>query len=180
MATALGRTLSRVATRPHLPRRTVRLRLTLLYGGLFLVAGALMMAITYILVERATGDTLTFSGPNGVSGAFADNGQGAESNTSTPDASFQNSPSDTNLTPEQTAEQADTFARLAREQHASQMHVLLVRSAFVLAGMALVSIGVGWVVAGRVLRPLRTITATAHDISATNLPRAPCARRPRR
>ena len=28
---------------------------------------------------------------------------------------------------------------------------------------------VGWLIAGRLLRPLRTITATARDISATNL-----------
>jgi signal transduction histidine kinase len=43
------------------------------------------------------------------------------------------------------------------------------------AGLAMVAIvavlalGVGWLIAGRVLRPLRTITATARDISARNL-----------
>jgi signal transduction histidine kinase len=44
-------------------------------------------------------------------------------------------------------------------------------SAVALAAMLLVSIAVGWFVAGRFLRPLRTITATARDISATNLHR---------
>ncbi len=180
MATALGRTLSRVAIRPHLPRRTVRLRLTLLYGGLFLATGALLMAITYALVERATGDNLTFSGPNGLSGAINDEGQGAERNAATPDASFQSSPSGRELTPDQLSEQADTFARLAREQHASQMHELLVQSAFGLAGMAFVSIGVGWVVAGRVLRPLRTITAAARRHLGDESSRATCTRRPGR
>ena len=34
----------------HLPRRTVRLRLTALYGGLFLISGAVLLAITYGLV----------------------------------------------------------------------------------------------------------------------------------
>jgi signal transduction histidine kinase len=48
---------------------------------------------------------------------------------------------------------------------------LLTFSAIALAAMALVSIVVGWLVAGRFLRPLRTITATARDISATNLHR---------
>jgi signal transduction histidine kinase len=44
-----------------------------------------------------------------------------------------------------------------------------------LAGMAMVAVlavvalGIGWLIAGRVLRPLRTITATARDISARNL-----------
>ena len=37
------------------------------------------------------------------------------------------------------------------------------------AVMVLLALGVGWLIAGRVLRPLRTITATARDISARNL-----------
>ena len=37
------------------------------------------------------------------------------------------------------------------------------------AVMVVLALGVGWLIAGRVLRPLRTITATARDISATNL-----------
>jgi signal transduction histidine kinase len=41
--------------------------------------------------------------------------------------------------------------------------------AAVVAIMALVSLALGWLIAGRLLRPLRTITATARDISARNL-----------
>jgi signal transduction histidine kinase len=44
-----------------------------------------------------------------------------------------------------------------------------ITSALALALMTVVSIALGWLVAGRVLRPLRTITAAARDISATNL-----------
>jgi signal transduction histidine kinase len=44
-------------------------------------------------------------------------------------------------------------------------------SAIGFAAMAVVSVVLGWVVAGRFLRPLRTITATARDISASNLHR---------
>jgi signal transduction histidine kinase len=39
---------------PRLPRRTARIRLTALYGGLFLVIGAALGATTYVLFERAT------------------------------------------------------------------------------------------------------------------------------
>jgi signal transduction histidine kinase len=39
----------------------------------------------------------------------------------------------------------------------------------VAAVVALLAVGVGWLIAGRVLRPLRTMTATARKISATNL-----------
>ena len=37
--------------------------------------------------------------------------------------------------------------------------------------MVLLAVVGGWLIAGRLLRPLRTITATARDISATNLNR---------
>jgi signal transduction histidine kinase len=37
--------------------------------------------------------------------------------------------------------------------------------------LVVISIGLGWWIAGRFLRPLRTITATARDISASNLHR---------
>jgi hypothetical protein len=40
--------------RLHLPARSVRLRLTALYGGLFFVCGAGLLAVTYTLVRHAT------------------------------------------------------------------------------------------------------------------------------
>ena len=36
----------------RLPRRTVRLKLTMLYGALFLVSGAVLLAVTYVLVAQ--------------------------------------------------------------------------------------------------------------------------------
>ena len=39
---------------PRWPRRTARLRLTALYSRLFLLTGAALAAITYVLFERAT------------------------------------------------------------------------------------------------------------------------------
>jgi len=50
-------------------------------------------------------------------------------------------------------------------------HRVLIASAIGLAVMVVVSLVLGWLVAGRFLRPLRTITATARDISASNLHR---------
>lgn len=49
-----GRTLRGWARNPHLPLRTVRTRLTLLYGALFLASGAVLLAITYGLAWNAT------------------------------------------------------------------------------------------------------------------------------
>lgn len=48
-------------------------------------------------------------------------------------------------------------------------HQLLIASGIALAIMAGVSLALGWLVAGRFLRPLRTITATTRLISATSL-----------
>src|SRR6202042_3930437 len=49
--------LPRLAARRmlHLPSRTVRLRLTLLYSGLFLVSGVALLATTYLLFRSNTG-----------------------------------------------------------------------------------------------------------------------------
>ena len=41
----------------------------------------------------------------------------------------------------------------------------------VIVALSALSLGAGWLIAGRFLRPLRTITATARNISASNLSR---------
>jgi signal transduction histidine kinase len=48
---------------------------------------------------------------------------------------------------------------------------VLVASAIALAVMVVVSFVLGWLIAGRFLRPLRAVTSTARDISASNLHR---------
>jgi signal transduction histidine kinase len=53
----------------------------------------------------------------------------------------------------------------------AQLDRILAASATGLAVMVAVAIVLGWLIAGRFLRPLRTITATARDISASNLHR---------
>jgi signal transduction histidine kinase len=55
------------------------------------------------------------------------------------------------------------------QQHTTDLHQLLLFSGIGLAVMAMVAIALGWLMAGRFLRPLRTITTAARDISATNM-----------
>jgi signal transduction histidine kinase len=68
-----------------------------------------------------------------------------------------------------------TIARLAKvpiivdEQRAIGLHRLQVYSGIALGIMAVVSLVLGWIVAGRALAPLRTITATTERISESNL-----------
>ena len=62
------------------------------------------------------------------------------------------------------------FLRLAEtQQQVTELHQLEIESGIALGIMAVLSGLLGWVVAGRVLRPLRTITVTAQEISETNL-----------
>jgi hypothetical protein len=56
-------------------------------------------------------------------------------------------------------------------QHSSDGHQLLVAAGIALTGMAALSLALGWLLAGRFLRPLRTITTATREISATNLHR---------
>jgi two-component system sensor histidine kinase VanS len=123
---------------PHLPSPTVRLRLTLLYGGLFFLSGAVLLAITYLIFRSAAGVNLIV--PNGSAHGTA-------------------------------RQIAATELRYADLVHRSTdaLHQGLFRSVVVLAIMTVVSIAFGWLVAGRVLRPLRTMTATTRQISERNL-----------
>lgn len=146
----------------HLPRRTVRLRLTLLYGGVFVVSGAVMLTITNLLVRRSTGFFFVQSnGPEGGTAGIVEGGTaGAIPAAPLPD----------NGTATQRAqEQANQLLGDVRHQHAVEMHQLLVQSLITLAIMSVISIWLGWLVAGRALRPLRAITAAVRDISSSNL-----------
>jgi signal transduction histidine kinase len=168
--------LARLALRPNLPRRTVRLRLTLLYGGMFLVSGAALLAITYVLVVHNTKGFI-FSSQNGLAGTVVGSPYGAPRSAS---GGQSLRVEQFGLTVHQvrvlTPQQAQAQIRQARQmkaqsdrQHNSDLHQLLIQSGIALAVMTVLSLALGWIVAGRVLRPLRTITSTARDISATNL-----------
>jgi signal transduction histidine kinase len=111
-------------------RRSVRLRLTAIYGALFLACGAALLTITYLLVEGAPFGPPRHDNPPAISG---------------------NAP-----------------IGIAVERN-SVLHALLLRSGIALAIMVLVSVWLGWIVAGRVLAPLRVITARTRDISQENL-----------
>jgi signal transduction histidine kinase len=129
-----------------LPRNTIRLRLTLLYGGLFIASGAVLLGITYIFVAHRYNNGSFF-----VTSARVPIGAGI--------AGF-GVPS----SPREVAVQA-------QQQSNAALHQLLIQSVFALALMSLVSIWLGWLVAGRVLQPLRTITSAAREISAGSLDR---------
>jgi signal transduction histidine kinase len=149
MNLALIDRITRLADRSGLRRRTVRMRLTVLYGGLFLVCGAALLAITYVLVAHATVRT-------GYVRTVVRGGGGSH------------------LKPAHGHRYAfgeSVVASAVRGQRISDLHQLVIWSGIALAIMAIIASALGWIVAGHVLAPLRTITTTTREISAKNLHR---------
>jgi signal transduction histidine kinase len=135
----------------------VRLRLTLLYGVLFLLSGAVLLTITYLLVAH--------SGSNVAMSTHSTTPFGEESVSIILGETL---PVDARLT-EAERRIAEAVQEQAVQQQAEIMHQLLVKSGVALAVMSVVSAALGWLVAGRVLRPLQTMTNTIQHISARNV-----------
>jgi signal transduction histidine kinase len=144
-------------TRRRQPKTAVRWRLTLLYGGLFFACGAVLLAITYGLVSH---DTVT-TDPGGI---FAPTKR-------LPVPSFKAVPSEVKRELSTAAGRA-TVKYVGASQRIADLHHLEIESAIALAIMALISGGLGWLVAGRVLRPLeraydaqrRFVANAAHEL----------------
>ena len=147
-------------TRLRHPQTTVRWRLTLLYGGLFLVCGAALLAITYGLVAHAT---TTGVGPRPN---FVRVGPPANVHARVPPDI---PPSLKKVLSSPTGRAAVRI--VVTGQRVSDLHHLEVQSGIALALMAIISGFLGWLIAGRVLRPLRTITTTTQEISEASLDR---------
>jgi len=155
------------------PRTTVRWRLTLLYGGLFLVCGAALLGVTYGLVShRITGSAgLTFRGVGG--GGFTGPGSGLRPLPFPPSTRLPippGVPAAVVRLMESSAGQ-EFLQFVETQQRVQELHELEIESAIALGVMAILSTVLGWFVAGRVLRPLRTITAATQEISEDNLHR---------
>ena len=147
-------------------RRTIRLRLTALYGLLFTLSGAALLVITNVLVRSAAGAGACRQSHKGGVVCEIPGGPGRRpmilsANTFGHGSAYRSDGMG--------QRQARDLALLANDQSATDLHHLLVYSWLALAIMAVLSVVLGWLVAGRVLRPLRTITATARSISASNL-----------
>ena len=154
----------------HVPRRSVRLRLTLLYGSLFLASGAVVLTITDLLWRNATVGRESVSPVVANQVLWSLHGGGPVFGVLRPAPG----PAQVFLgplgpTPAQLRSAGVQLRIVALQQHHADLHLLIVFSALAIAVMALLAVVLGWLMAGRVLRPLRTITSAARDISVTNL-----------
>ncbi len=118
---------------------TVRAKLTLTYGSMFVGAGMLLIAIIYLLVLWRLNHPKA-NLPAWCTVTPADRAQGVR------------------LTPVQSA-------LCTRMQRSDTMRGILISSLLGLALTSLAAFGVGYLVAGRVLRPLSRVTAAARRIA---------------
>jgi signal transduction histidine kinase len=135
----------------RLPGHTVRVRLTALYGIMFVLSGALLLAIASgVAVGRSS---VQEASPNPRVAAPPGSALGrAQAQV------------------HQLLNQVNQLQSRGGSQPSQQLsHVLVNASLIALAIMTVVSVLLGWLVAGRALRPVREMTAAAQRISEHNL-----------
>ena len=138
--------------RLRLPRRTARLRLTLLYSGVFLLCAVGLLGLTYLLVASK------IPHPEG----------GGRTRSPMSGPGFAVNPALQSL-PDRVVAATQASKQAAVQQSAADLRQLQIQSGIALGIASVVAFTLGWLAAGRILRPLSTITATARRISATSL-----------
>lgn len=133
-----------LASGPRLRRRTARFRLTALYCCLFFPSGVVLCVITYVVIVLAQTPHHVVLPSAHAQGTF--HGGSA--------------PHDGSMGSSATV----TVAGLALDPRE-----FFVGSCVVLLTMIGASVLLGWLIAGRVLRPLRVMTATTRQVSEHNL-----------
>ncbi len=159
----LQATAGRLARRRlRLPRYTIRLRLAVLYSGVFLILGTLLLAILIVSVRQSTHGVVV-----SAEGAAAKLVERHGVQAAPPGSTLSAEPE--SLAVQREHAQAHKLGAVALNVNNSDLHHLLIWSVFALAIMAVASVAVGWLLAGRVLRPLQLITTAARELSASNL-----------
>ncbi|MFJ3309275.1 sensor histidine kinase [Streptomyces sp. NPDC086549] len=136
-------------------RPTIRIRLTLLYGGMFLIAGILLLSIIYLLAAQAinTGNQPPFK--------IVSFDQLKVSSVECPAINGSLLLPDFN----------DAISRCIDHQRQVALDDLLSRSLLALLGLAIIAFAFGYAMAGRVLSPLGRITRTARAVAGSDLSR---------
>ncbi len=140
------------------PRLTLRVRLTLLYTGLFAVCGAVVVALSYILVARlgTSGPARQPSSSGGAAASFLAQCR-SEQQRAHPDQHI-------------LAKCAAYFRNLgAQDQRDLTLSHLLQYSLITVAVVIALAAILGWLFSGRALRPVHRITAAARTASEHNL-----------
>ncbi|GIF47009.1 signal transduction histidine kinase [Asanoa ferruginea] len=156
-------------------RLTVRARLTLTYGLVFLVAGVALLAVTYVLMDASldrqkidasvifdgkTGQQLPASARDFLSDLAVDPNVIAKA---------LDAPSLTEQQRQSISDRLELAQRLQHDLKQRTLNSLLTRGGVAVGVVTVLGVWVGWLMAGRTLRPLTQITATARRVADRNL-----------
>ncbi|MEV5205505.1 ATP-binding protein [Streptomyces sp. NPDC053720] len=140
-----------------------RARLTALYGGLLVLAGALLVGLVYLLVsEGLYASVLTAVAPAVPAGATASTVRSGVVSPALPTSDWAQT----------VVMQPGQYAAVKRVSTAAgdaALSQLLTVSGVSLAVYSALSVALAWWMAGRVLRPVGVITARARRLSGSNL-----------
>ncbi|WP_238153095.1 sensor histidine kinase [Kribbella speibonae] len=139
---------------------SLRGRLTLLYGGLFMAAGVVLLGVTYALFNANLGQQYRVI----VKGTYLSPSAGA---TRPPPPT-----NDVYVMNKDGAVLTGSDAERVLEQQREQVRQAAIKSLLTEGSIALLAVGAlaagfGWLVAGRVLAPLHRVTDTARRIAAS-------------
>lgn len=158
---------------------TARTRLALLYGLLFLTMGIALSALSYQLVshnlpaqrvEAASGrDVVLRAAKLAGFSELSDSDRTilARIASGSPDDALAAAEADRSALSPSTYE--GLTSGLAVNVRSDALHQLLIQSLIALALVGIASAALGWLLAGRVLRPLAVMADTAKRLSSTNL-----------
>ncbi len=155
----------------------VRTRLTFTYAALFLLGGCALLGLTYGLMAASLRATSATSGKPALSASQyvrlckkpAPNQSSGPAKPGGPAKRSKPAPMSSKLA--HLCEQAYLRGQTSgsSQQRDRALHSLLLFSALGLGVMTIASAGAGWIVAGRVLRPVRAMTETARRASVQHL-----------
>jgi signal transduction histidine kinase len=145
--------------RGRLGRPSIRWRLTAWYACIFLVLGATLLSLSYVLVSRNLGPDanptqIVYRG--GGPGAAVSNGGSIGTERVSPDDAV-------------VRRARRAFEAAQRERARRGLRRVLTGFLLALGGLTVTSLAAGWLVAGRVLAPIDRITSTARRVSREHL-----------
>jgi signal transduction histidine kinase len=135
---------------------TVRVKLTLISGGLSLLTGIALLTLTYVLLKSSMNEPVF---ANGLYQSPTGDGE--------PPA-----PELAGLSLEDQQQVRSKYAmaeKIQRDLRSDALVSLVTGGGLALGLVTAGGTGLGWIVAGRMLRPLREITSTARRVADTNM-----------
>ncbi|MBW8485233.1 sensor histidine kinase [Actinomadura parmotrematis] len=133
-------------------RPTIRLRFTLLCGGMFLFGGLVLLGLTYALVKASLQPQRqeAVTAMKGVAGVSEEPKAGAPA-PGAPDVVYRN-----------------IIIRAKDDTQRATLNALLTRGGIALGLVTVAALGSGWLLADRALRPVHRITETARRVARSH------------